>query len=153
MKKARRNRAMLTEGGEVRLTRNWINSIRAKMARDGEVLAMRLTKSVIGEPIIITCECGREHEAPGTGEPLSPSQVGAAKTVLAKFFPDFAPQDFDRETEKPISLDEQAAAIAQFAAHRPLFRLVARNHRKEAATIRDTLAGVLDNVVPMKAVG
>lgn len=97
----------------LKLTKRQVTNLRAVWMRKARMIGDRLIQSVIGEPLQIECHCGAVHEAPGTGDPLSTSQVGAAKIMFGKVFPDIAPEDFESavETTSPEEMVESLSRM------------------------------------------
>ena len=86
------------------LTKRQIGNQRANDARNLSRVMNRLTMSILGEPAIETCECGKEHEVfPNQPPDLKPNIVKACQVFLQKVYPDISAEDLSSATSQPLT--------------------------------------------------
>ena len=91
----------------------------------------------------------------GLGEAQATApQVSALKTIQGKLLADITPEDFDKSTTEPGTLEEDMIKLAGVLDEQTIIQLT-RLQRKEATRIHETLGQHLQSkVVPIiKAIG
>lgn len=130
-----------------KLTRRQVDNLRAKWMRKAHLLGDRVLASVLGEEMEVECEgCGALVPCPTTGEALSNAQIGAAKIIFSKVFPDIAAEDFANATSEVADEGKTADNIAALFTDKDVVNKLVRHRYKDAVVARDYLIELTKNV-------
>ena len=96
------------------LTKRQIGNQRANDARNLSRVMNRLTMSILGEPAVEKCECGKEHEVfPNQPPDLKPNIVKACQVFLQKVYPDISAEDLSSATSQPLTRAEVIGEVVK----------------------------------------
>jgi len=132
---------------QLKITTRQVNNLRAESMRWAAFMLRRLRMSVIGEPAMNTCECGKEYELfPNQPITMNSAQVNAAKYEISKIYPDISPQDLAAVTDTVADEEQTAKNLKDMYTDKVSLSKFARTSPQEACKMRDYLIELTQNV-------
>ena len=126
-----------------KITRRQVDNLRAESMRQASYLMNRLRMSVLGEPAIEKCKCGKEYEQfPNQPTKLDTAQINAIKFDVDKIYPGIVEEELDNVTLERPTIDEifqdYADAIMD-ESHERTIQMFIEKQREAAERLRERL--------------
>jgi len=145
----------MTRETKPKITRRQVDNLRAESMRQASYLMNRLRMSVLGEPAIEKCKCGKEYEQfPNQPTDLTTAQINAIKFDVDKIYPGIVEEELDKVTHEAMNVEEAMQGWAKLIMEdedlTSIIGLFVREQREAAERLGERLDKYLaSNVIPI----